>query len=82
MTENQNENIQITLKGFSGNKVQVIRSGKKTLVRKTAHDISHNDRIQKEIEKMKVLSEISESSSDFKIPTIQSVRENEDGLMS
>ena len=79
--KNLDEDIQITLKGFSGNKVQVVRSENKTFVRKTAKDISHNDRMQKEIEKMKRLSEISEGSNDFKVPTIQSVTENEDGLM-
>jgi tRNA A-37 threonylcarbamoyl transferase component Bud32 len=81
LIENWNENIQINLKGFSGSKIQVIRSGQKTFVRKTAKDRSHNNRMQKEIEKMRRLSEISECSNDFKIPNIQSVRENDDGLM-
>ena len=49
MIENWNENIQINLKGFSGSKIQVIRSGQKTFVRKTAKDRSNNNRIQKEI---------------------------------
>ena len=37
-----NENKQLDLQGFSGNKVEVIRSFGKTFVRKTAKNMSYN----------------------------------------
>jgi len=76
-----NENKQLDLQGFSGNKVEVIRSLGKTFVRKTAKDISYNIKIEKEIEKLQKLKIISQQNNNFKIPNINSVKTNSFGLL-
>lgn len=75
------ENKQLDLKGFSGNKIEVIRSNGKTFVRKTSKDIYYNFRIEKEIKKLEKLQEISEIYDDFKIPKIRNVKKNENDLV-
>lgn len=76
-----NENKQLDLQGFSGNKVEVIRSLGKTFVRKTAKDISHNIKMKKEIEKLQKLKIVSRQNDNFKIPNINSVKINSSGLL-
>ena len=76
-----NENKQLDLNGFSGNKIEVIRSEGKTFVRKTAKNSSYNERMEKEIEKLEKLKKISEKNNDFKIPKIFSVKKNQDDLV-
>jgi len=79
--EIMNENKQLDLDGFSGNKIEVIRSAGKTFVRKTAKNISHNIKMEKEIEKLEKLKKISEINGDFSVPTINSVRKNQHELL-
>lgn len=76
-----NENKQLDLQGFSGNKIEVIRSAGKTFVRKTAKNVLHNIKMEKEIEKLEKLQEISEISGNFRIPIINSVKNNQHGLL-
>ncbi len=76
-----NENKQLDLQGFSGNKVEVIRSLGKTFVRKTAKDISYNIKMEKEIEKLQKLKIISQQNDNFKIPNINSVKIDSSGLL-
>ena len=76
-----NENKQLDLDGFSGNKIEVIRSAGKTFVRKTAKNISHNIKMEKEIEKLEKLQKISEIHGDFRVPKINSVKTNQHELL-
>jgi len=76
-----NENKQLDLKGFSGNKIEVIRSEGKTFVRKTAKNSLSNEKMKKEIGKLEKLQKISEKNNDFKIPKIFSVKKNQDDLI-
>lgn len=76
-----NENKQLDLQGFSGNKIEVIRSAGKTFVRKTAKNLSYNIKMEKEIEKLEKLQKISETSGNFRIPTINSVKKTSHDLL-
>jgi len=76
-----NENKQLDLQGFSGNKVEVIRSFGKTFVRKTAKNVSYNIKMEHEIEKLQQLKIISQKNNHFKIPNINSVKTNSSGLL-
>jgi thiamine kinase-like enzyme len=76
-----NESKQLNLHGFSGNKIEVIRIKGETFVRKTAKDITHNFKMEKEIIKMKELEEISKINGNFKVPKIKSVGKNQHGLL-
>ena len=76
-----NENKQLDLQGFSGNKIEVIRSAGKTFVRKTAKNLSYNIKMEKEIEKLEKLQKISETSGNFRIQTINSVKKTSHDLL-
>lgn len=81
MVENSDE-IQLNLHGFSGNKIELVRHSNKTFVRKTAKNLSENIKIQKEIDKMKLLLLLSKNSNDFKVPNITSIKKNSNELLS
>ena len=73
--------IFLPLIGFSGNKIEVIRSSGKTFVRKTAKNIKEKYKMKKEIEKLEKLSKISNKCNDFKIPEIRLVDHNQNQLL-
>ena len=75
------ENKQLDLKGFSGNKIEVIRHDGKTFVRKTAKNISYNQKMELEIKKLKELELLSTHNNDFKVPKILSVKNNKHDLI-
>lgn len=81
MVKNFDENKQLDLDGFSGNKIEVIRSAGKTFVRKTAKSIDQNDKLKKEIEKLEKLKQISEKHNDFKVPKITLTDQNQNQLL-
>jgi thiamine kinase-like enzyme len=76
-----NENKQLDLYGFSGNKIEVIRLGGETFVRKTAKDMAHNIKMEKEIIKIEELQKISKINNNFKVPKIRSVKKNQHGFL-
>jgi len=76
-----NESKQLNLRGFSGNKIEVIRLEGETFVRKTAKDSSFNFKMEKEIDKLKELEKIAKISKNFKVPKIRSVKKNQQGLL-
>lgn len=80
MNNNSIENKQLDLHGFSGNKIEVIRSNGNTFVRKTAKNIDENEKMEKEINKLKRLQKISEKYGDFKVPKILTSEKNEKQL--
>ena len=81
LNENFKENKQLDLDGFSGNKIEVIRSLDKTFVRKTAKNIEENYKIKKEIEKLEKLNKISKKFNQFKIPEIKLSNYNKNELL-
>ncbi len=62
--------IQLNLKGFSGNRIEVLRNQELTFVRKTAKNINEEEKMKNEILKLKKLLEISKKSKLFKIPNV------------
>lgn len=76
------ENIQLDLDGFSGNKIEVIRSNKNTFVRKTAKHIDENEKIKKEIKKLQKLHKIAEETNEFKVPKFIKSEINDTGLLT
>ena len=81
LAENFNENKQLELDGFSGNKIEVIRSARKTFVRKIAKNTSQSIKMEKELKKLEKLLKISENCNDFKVPKIKSVGKNQNQLL-
>ena len=74
------DNIQLKLRGFSGNKIHVLRSKNKTFVRKTAKSKNENQRINDEMKKLEQLLEISKKDDLFKVPKILSKGTDPNGL--
>jgi tRNA A-37 threonylcarbamoyl transferase component Bud32 len=81
LNENFIENKQLDLDGFSGNKIEVIRSKGNTFVRKTAKNIKENEKMEKEIKKLEMLQKISQKYNDFKVPKILLSNKNEKQLL-
>jgi thiamine kinase-like enzyme len=81
LNENFIENKQLDLDGFSGNKIEVIRSKGNTFVRKTAKNIEQNEKMEKEIKKLEMLQKISQKHDDFKVPKILGSNKNEKQLL-
>lgn len=66
----ENNKIQLNLKGFSGNRIEVLRTNNQTFVRKTVKNENEQKKMKNEILKLRKLSDISEKSNLFKIPKI------------
>jgi len=75
-----NNDIQLNLKGFSGNRIEVIRTKEQTFVRKTAKNFEEFDKMKTEISKLETLLEISKKSNLFKIPKVLKTGVNNEKL--